>query len=134
MSRLVTSMFWIIVVLRGEPTGGDLLLNEELGGERFEGLLTWLEGDDGEIGEVFASPMASEALATFTSTPVSEYRVLTDREVRCASRMKGRFGKMELRPRMVFFQQPGTGVCFIRSCHALTVMTCIQKGISHVRA
>jgi hypothetical protein len=71
MSRLVTSMFWVIVVLRGEPTGGDLLLNEELGGERFEGLLTWLEGDDGEIGEVFASPMASEAFTSPQSANIA---------------------------------------------------------------
>ena len=67
MSRLVTSMFWVVVVLRGEPAGGDLLLNEKLGGERFEGPLTWLEGDVGEIGEVFASPMEGGVLVTFAS-------------------------------------------------------------------
>jgi hypothetical protein len=50
-----------MVVLRGEPAGSDLLLNEELGGERFEGLRAWLEGDVDEIGEVFASPMGAES-------------------------------------------------------------------------
>lgn len=38
-----------MVVLSGEPAGGGLLLNEERSGERFEGLLTWLEGSVGEI-------------------------------------------------------------------------------------
>jgi hypothetical protein len=67
MSRLVTSVFWIMAVLRDEPAGGDLLLNEKLGGERLEGLLTWLEGDAGEIGEGFASPMENGGLVTFAS-------------------------------------------------------------------
>ena len=59
MSRLVTSMSWGVVALRGEPAGADLLLNEELRGERFKGLLTLFEGDVGEVGEVFASLMES---------------------------------------------------------------------------
>jgi hypothetical protein len=67
MSRLVTLEFWMMVVLRDEPAGGDLLLNEKLGGEGLEGLLTWLEGDAGEIGEGFASPMESGGLVTFAS-------------------------------------------------------------------
>jgi hypothetical protein len=31
-----------------------------------------------------------------------------------------------------FFQHPSTGVCLIRSCHALTVTTRIPKGILYV--
>ena len=67
MSRLVTSVFWTMVVLRDDPAGGDLLLNEKVGGEGLEGLLTWLEGDAGEIGQVFASPMDGGVLVTFAS-------------------------------------------------------------------
>jgi hypothetical protein len=43
MSRLVTSMSWGMLALRGEPAGADLLWNEELWGERFKGLLALLE-------------------------------------------------------------------------------------------
>jgi hypothetical protein len=73
-------------------------------------------------------------------TPVSEYRVLKEMvkrigEVRCCFPDERVLWKNGIASEDgVFFQQPSTGVCFIRSCHALTVMTCIQKGISHVRA
>jgi hypothetical protein len=73
MSRLVTSMSWGMVALRGEPAGVGLLLNEELCGERFKGRLTLLGGDVGEAGEVFASLMESGDVHV---TPINEYRVL----------------------------------------------------------
>ena len=73
MSRLVTSMSWGMVALRGEPVGANLFLNEELRGGRFKGLLTLLEGDVGEVGEVFASLIEG---GDVNVTPINEYRVL----------------------------------------------------------
>ena len=66
-------MSWGMVALRGEPAGANLLLNEELRGGRFKGLLTLLEGDFGEVGEVFASLIESGDVHV---TPINEYRVL----------------------------------------------------------
>ena len=118
-----------MVTLRGEPAGADLLLKEEFRGERFNGLLAWLEGDVGEVREVFASLMESGDVRVTPTSGISRAQrdgeTDTDRKVRCASPDERRVEN--LRPR-IGFQHSCTEVCIVRSCHALTVMTCIEKG------
>jgi hypothetical protein len=68
MSWFPTTVSSVMIALRGERAGADLLLNKVLRGDRLRSLLTLPGGEVGEVGEVLDSFMESgESLATLVS-------------------------------------------------------------------